>query len=186
MFSDKVCVTELKRKIMLYALLAAFAAVISIGAFFMFRFVLGLSPKIYDENVLPGLPDIQDGGDGYTEIAHPDVCTVYICQKPVMINGSGLRVYLTNPAGHSYSVKIEIYEVVFYKDEEGNVTYKPGDKIGQSDFVKSGSYLEYVKVKGKQTENEKPLLIKIAARDDSSGVSLGYFMIQASMMLQES
>ncbi len=175
----KICTTALRRNLLFGTLGALLLIGFLVGAFFGIRAVLRLSPKLYEENTYSGMPDLELGEDGFVEIDNPEVCRVYLCQKPKR-QGKELAIYLTNPAENDCSVRVEVFEVVFSQDEEGQTTYAPGEKLGETYFVKPGEYLPIMKIQGKQTDKELPLLIKIGARDNETGVSLGTFYVQGS------
>lgn len=192
MYKRRYSTTALKRKMLFGGIAILILAAILVGAFFLFRAVLGLEPKIYDESALPGAPDIKEGKNGYLLIQNPDVCTLSLCTKPVADESrQRVGIYLTNPADSPSAVRVEAYLVNFFVNDKGALDYSPGDKIGGTYFVKPGEHVVYMDldriIKVSDLNGDQlPVLLKISARNEADGTSDGTFFIQGAFYLEES
>ena len=186
----KVCTTALKRNLLVFGIVAIIAVLFAVGVFFAFKAVLGISPQIYDENAVSGVPDITEGTNEYTWIDNPEVGNVAVCLKAVA-DGSRKRVAINLTVSEDVvaPVKIEAYEVIFYYDSEGKLAYRQGKLVGETGFVKAGEHVVYMELKKKLDPAEfngdqYPVLIKVAARDDETGKSVATYFIQGAFYLE--
>ena len=140
-------------------------------------FAFSLKPQIYEKNALEGAPQGLPESVGYVSYESDGVCKVTLACTPDF-DGSIAKVYLTSPAENSVLIKAEFYSVQVVTQSDGSADFLPDEKLGETGFLRPGTYVEDVKLKGLTAGTENRVFVKIATMNEDSGTSNGVFYIR--------
>lgn len=140
-----------------------------------------MEPRILDENALPGKPENLSEEIGYVSYDGGSVGKVSLACTPEF-DGKTAQVLLTNPAENTALLRAEFYTVkVVYNEETGEGTFVPDRKIGATGFLRPGTYVENVKLKGLTAGVENRVMVKISSMNEESRTSNGFFYIRTTI-----
>ena len=169
--------TKLKKDILIVLAVLAVVAVLVTGMILIIR----MEPKMIDKNETAGEPQDQSAIAGYVAYEAPDVCKVKICCEPTL-NGGYASIWLTNPADNDVLVRAELYSVkTVYNTETGQATFLPDKLLGKTGFIRPGTFVEKVKVKGLRSGEETKVMVKISTMYEDTRTSKGIFYIRTTV-----
>lgn len=172
-----ICRTQLKRNI----LLAAVVAVLLCGIVALYVFVFSRPIDIMDDSAIVGQPIALDESYGYSELMPQGLCVVRLCGTPRVENGRDVFFYFTNPEVNVHPMRIDVYSAKLVVDPStGKGSYKPDEHLGNSGFVAPGSYIESVRLDVELTE-QTPVMVKVGLRNAQTGVSEGFFYLNITL-----
>lgn len=171
------CKTQLKRNVLFALVGLVVAAALVTGLVLVIR----IEPKLLDENALSGEPQTVAGLSGYVSYETPDVCRVKINCEPVLTDGCA-NIYLTSPAENDVLIRAELYSVKVVRNEEtGEGTFLPDKLLGKTGFIRPGTFVERVKVKGIRPGENTKVMVKISTMYEDTGTSKGTFYIRTNV-----
>ena len=169
-----VCTTHLKQNIRIGAVIALVFAVVLAAAYALYN----RETELLDPNALPGEPVALEEAYGYSQLAPQGVpCVVRLCGNPE-VDGKDVSLNLTSLDANSYLVRAEIYSVaVEVNSTTGEQKPVPDKLLGQTGFIRPGTYVEKLHLDKGLKKGETPVYIKIALRDEETGHSGGSFYV---------
>lgn len=166
----RICITSLKRNILIGLLIAAlFAAVLA-----AFVWMIGVEADYFDENAQKGTPVAM--GEGYDVFSAAGICEVGLCGVP-RIEGRDVYIYLTNPESNTVAIKIEFYTPLMVQQENGSYEAVPDVLLGGTDFIRPGEYVEIARLKKALKDERTNVMMKISTLDEAEGRSVGFFYV---------
>lgn len=165
--------TQLKKTLLIGGGCLLLVALMVAGMVFAFT----LKPRIYDRQALDGAPQGLPDSIGYVSYESEGVCKVTLACKPDF-DGSIAKIYLTNPADNDVLLKAEFYSVKLVTQSDGSSDFLPDEKLGETGFLRPGTYVENVKLKGLTAGTDNRVFVKIATMNEPEGTSNGMFYIR--------
>ena len=91
-------------------------------------------------------------------------------------------IYLTSPADNDVLIRAELYSVkTVYDESTGQATFFPDKLLGKTGFIRPGTYVEKVRVKGLRSGENTKVMVKIPTMYEESGTSKGIFYIRTTV-----
>lgn len=91
-------------------------------------------------------------------------------------------IYLTSPADNDVLIRAELYSVkTVYDESTGQATFLPDKLLGKTGFIRPGTYVEKVRVKGLRSGENTKVMVKISTMYEESGTSKGIFYIRTTV-----
>lgn len=168
----RICVTSLKRNILIGLLMAAVFAVILA----VFVWMLGVEADHFDANAQKGTPVSVAETEGYDVFNAAGICEVGLCGVP-RIEGRDVYIYLTNPESNTVAIKIEFYTPLMVQQENGSYEAVPDVLLGGTDFIRPGEYVEIARLKKALKDDRTNVMMKISTLDEAEGRSVGFFYV---------
>lgn len=168
--------TKRKHDLLIGMLIFVCISVLTAGLVFAIRF----SPDIMDRNQVAGVPADLPTENGYTAYSAAGVATVSLCCVP-SYDGKNADVYLTNHAENQALVKAEFYSVKTVDNGTGGEVVLPDQLIGETGYIRPGSYVRQVRLKNLPKGENSKIMIKICTMLEDSGRSNGFFYIRTTI-----
>lgn len=168
----RICVTSLKRNIMIGLLIAAFfAAVLA-----LFLWMIGVEADHFDATAMKGTPMEAGEIEGYDVFNAAGICEVGLCGVP-RIEGRDVYIYLTNPESNKVAIKIEFYTPLMVQQENGSYEAVPDVLLGGTGFIRPGEYVEIARLKKALKDERTNVMMKVSTLDEAQGQSVGFFYV---------
>lgn len=166
-------VTQMKKTLLIGGACAVALALMVFGMVCAFM----MKPQIYDKKAQSGAPQGLSEHIGYVSYESDGVCKVTLACKPDF-DGSIAKVYLTSPEENRVLVKAEFYSAQLVTQSDGSSDFLPDEKLGETGFLRPGTFVEDVKLKGLTAGSENRVFVKIATMNEADGTSNGVFYIR--------
>ena len=168
--------TQMKKTVLLGAACAVLVAAMIMGIVFAAL----LKPEIYDKLAQDGAPQDLPESYGYVSYENEGVCKVTLACTPDF-DGKYAKINLTNPEQNSVLLKAELYSVKVVQTSDGKADFAPDKKLGETGFIRPGTFVESVKLNGLTAGAENPVLVKIAKMNEADRTSNGFFYIRTTI-----
>lgn len=168
----RICVTSLKRNILIGLLAAAILA----AGVAVFMWMIGIEADHFDPAAKVGTPTDVDEAAGYDIYSATGVCDVGLCGMP-RIEGKDVYINLTNPETNTVAIKIEFYTPLMVQQENGGWEAVPDVLLGGTEFIRPGEYVEIARLKKKLTDERTNIMMKVATLDEENSRSVGFFYV---------
>lgn len=139
-----------------------------------------LKPEIYDKQAQDGAPQNLPERFGYVSYENAAVCKVALACTPDF-DGRYAKINLTNPEQNAVLLKAVLYSVKEVPKEDGSTDFIPDRKLGETGFLRPGTYVESVKLSGLTAGKEIRVLVKIATMNEEDRTSNGFFYIRTNL-----
>lgn len=168
--------TQLKRILPIGAVCLLLAAAVVAGVVFAILF----KPEIYEKQAMDGAPQGLPESYGYVSYETEGVCKVFLACTPAF-DGMFAGINLTNPGENNVLLKAELYSVKVVQTGDGKADFAPDKKLGETGFLRPGTYVENVKLSGLTAGEENRVLVKIATMNEENRTSNGFFYIRTTI-----
>lgn len=165
--------TQMKKIVFLGAVCVLVLAALVTGMVFALR----IEPQIYEEQALDGAPENLPESYGYVSYENASVCKVTLACSPEF-DGKTAKIYLTNPEENDVLLRAELYSVKEAVNAEGKTEYLPDKKLGKTGFLRPGTYVESVKLRGLTAGEQNRVIVKISTMNEEDRTSSGFFYIR--------
>ncbi len=165
------------KKVVLIGIACALLLAAAVGGIV---FAALLKPEIYDKQAQDGVPQDLPERFGYVSYENPGVCNVSLACTPDF-DGKYAKINLTNPEENVVLIRAVLYTVKEVSKEDGSTDFIPDKKLGETGFLRPGTYVESVKLSGLTAGKETRVLVKIATMNEEDRTSNGFFYIRTNL-----
>ncbi|HBF15546.1 MAG TPA: hypothetical protein DDW30_07695 [Clostridiales bacterium] len=168
--------TQMKKLVLIGAACLLLVAAVVAGLVFAALF----KPEIYEKQAVDGAPQGLPESYGYVAYETDGVCKVLLACTPAF-DGKYASINLTNPEENGVLLKAELYSVKVVQTSDGKADFAPDKKLGETGFLRPGTYVETVKLSGLTAGEENRVLVKIATMNEENRTSNGFFYIRTTI-----
>lgn len=168
--------TQMKKMVLIGAACVLVVAALVTGMVFALR----IKPQIYEKQALDGAPENLPESYGYVSYESEGVCKVTLACTPEF-DGKYAKINLTNPEENDVLLRAELYTAKQVQNSDGTIDFMPDKKLGETGFLRPGTYVESVKLSGLTAGSATRVFVKIATMNEEDRTSNGFFYIRTTV-----